>query len=446
MDAAKSQFLLSLVEYPEETAQAEYKSAIAFDSKSDFSAKLVKHILGQCNAGGGYIVVGFRENAQGKLAPDQALDEKISRSYETTRLCQTVDSNVSDGQRIQLHVHKVVFQEKTYPIISVEGFKESPLFCRKDVTGQDGKPILREGAVYIRDAAAKTVTVAGAEQFTVLLKVAVDRRQAEILQQVRALVDGSLAPTPSGIKDSKEGDESARAWFNSENAAAVSEMEKATPGASAYIQVTHYLLENRRTWSQGELVDASRKAECHNSGWPMGVVLNNPEAAPKPLKDGIRTIIYSEFVGKLLDYWSLQRDGKYFFLRTLVEDTIDRGKNRMFFDTRIWDCAEALVHCAGLYRELHVPQDTEVNISITHKGLAGRILGVAAPNRIIHFPRKCTEDEITWEKRLPLGMIEPELEPLVGEATGELFGLFDFWHPDESVWKGVLKEFLKSRV
>jgi hypothetical protein len=107
-------------------------------------------------------------------------------------------------------VHKVEFQEKTYPIVSVEGFKESPLFCCKEVTGQDGKPILRESAIYIRDAAAKTVTVAGA-QFSVLLKLAVDRRQAEILQQVRALLDGSLAPVPSAAKDTKEDDERARA-------------------------------------------------------------------------------------------------------------------------------------------------------------------------------------------------------------------------------------------
>ena len=445
MDAAKSEFLLSLVEYPEETAQAEYKSAIAFDSRSDFGTKLVKHILGQCNAGGGYIVVGFREDAQGKLAPDQTLDENVSRSYETTRLCQSVDSYVSEGQRVQLQVHKVDFRGKTYPIISVQGWKENPLFCCKEVLGQDGKPILRQGAIYIRDAAAKTVAVAGAEQFGVLLGLAVERRKLEIVQQVRALLDGSLNPVVSARNTSRE-EAAAREWFESENRAAVSEMEKSLPQASAYIQVTHYPLTIQRTWSQSELAEASRKAECHNSGWPMGVVLNKPGSAPRPLKDGIRAIIHSEFVGKMLDYWSLQRDGRYFFLRTLLEDTVDRGENRIFFDTRIWDCAEALVHCAGLYRELHVPEDAEISVSITHKGLAGRILGVAAPNRMIHFPRKCTEDEITWQKRLPLGTIEPDLEPLVGEATGELFALFDFWRPDESVWKDVLRQFLNSRV
>jgi hypothetical protein len=93
-----------------------------------------------------------------------------------------------------------------------------------------------------------------------------------------------------------------------------------------------------------------------------------------------------------------------------------------------------------------VPPDVEINISITHKGLTGRLLGVADPSRMIHFPRKCEEDEITWQKYIPLGAIVPDLEPLVGEATGELFAPFDFWRPDESVWKSVLRKFLNSRV
>jgi hypothetical protein len=36
MDLEKQKFILTLLEYPEETAVAEYKSAIAFDPKSDF--------------------------------------------------------------------------------------------------------------------------------------------------------------------------------------------------------------------------------------------------------------------------------------------------------------------------------------------------------------------------------------------------------------------------
>jgi hypothetical protein len=102
VDSEKLKFVTSLVEYPEETALAEYKRAIAFESKSEFGAKLIKHVLGHANTGGGYIVIGFQEDVHGKLIPDDSLTEEISRSYETTRLSQSVDSALAPGQRIEL--------------------------------------------------------------------------------------------------------------------------------------------------------------------------------------------------------------------------------------------------------------------------------------------------------------------------------------------------------
>jgi len=157
MDAENLAFLTTLVQYPEETATAEYRSGIAFDLNDDFGAKLTKHILGQANAGGGHIIVGFREETSGKLIPDPGMDVFVSGSYETTRLSQSVDRYLASGQRVELQVHKIERNTTVYPVISIQGFDESPLFCGRDFKGRDGKPILREGAIYIRDVAAKTV-------------------------------------------------------------------------------------------------------------------------------------------------------------------------------------------------------------------------------------------------------------------------------------------------
>jgi hypothetical protein len=445
MDETKSKFLTSLVEYPEETAQAEYKGAVEFDAKSDFGAKLIKHILGHANAGGGYLIVGFSEDNQLRLTPDPALSESVARSYETTRLCQSVDSFLGGGQRIGLQVHKVEHKGKLYPLISVRGSEDAPLFCCKDFVGKGQKLILKEGAIYIRDGAARTVSAATPGQFRLLLDQAVKRRQAEIVQQVRSLLEGSLTPGGSEADAAREQERRAREWFEAETATAAAEKSKVMPGTAPYILVTHYPVRLGRTWSQRELAEAAQRAECHNTGWPMAWVPTKPELAPKPLKDGIRVVIHSTFLGEMFDYWSMRRDGSYFFLRTLAEECIDTGRSKVFFDTRIWDCAEALIHCVRLYTQLNAPQETEVSISITHAGLSGRLLG-ASPPRVMHWERKCEEYEITWKKSIPLNTIEPNLELLVGEVTGELFTLFEFWRVDQGVLRDVLGTFLRARV
>lgn len=222
MDAEKLTFLNTLVEYPEETATAEYKSGIAFNSQDDFGAKVVKHILGQANAGGGYIIIGFKEGKSGKLAPDPAMDEAVSRSYETTRLSQAVDKHLASGQRIKLQVHKIELQSIVFPVISVQGFDDSPLFCGRDFKGSDGKLILKEGAIYIRDVAAKTVIIAGPDQFRTLLRLAVERRQSEVLNHFRSLLAEMGLSLPTGVASPSDATAEARfqEWLEEERAAA----------------------------------------------------------------------------------------------------------------------------------------------------------------------------------------------------------------------------------
>jgi predicted HTH transcriptional regulator len=228
MNPEKFAFLTTLVEYPEETATAEYKSGIAFDPTDDFGAKLVKHILGMANAGGGYVIIGFKEQTSGKLLSDPAMNASVSGSYETTRLSQSVDRYLASGQRIELQVHKIEANSITYPVISVQSFGDSPLFCGRDFNARDTKPILKEGAIYIRDIAAKTVIVAGPDQFKGLLKVAVGRRQSEVLNQLRSLLVemGLSLPSGSSVPLDTAAEVKFEEWSQDQRAAALREMTR----------------------------------------------------------------------------------------------------------------------------------------------------------------------------------------------------------------------------
>jgi hypothetical protein len=76
-----------------------------------------------------------------------------------------------------------------YPVISIQGFKGSPYFCGKELPSPPAKPILREGAIYVRDVAAKTVLVAGPDHWNAILKIATGQRQTEFLEHLRSLLE-----------------------------------------------------------------------------------------------------------------------------------------------------------------------------------------------------------------------------------------------------------------
>jgi hypothetical protein len=217
----------------------------------------------------------------------------------------------------------------------------------------------------------------------------------------------------------------------------------------SFLEVGHCPLGIQRKWSQDELLLAAQKSVCRNTGWPVGVVLRHPQLSPKPVKDGIRAVVRTATFADRFDFWSLDRNGCFYFLRSLEEDSVGPAGpgTHLYFDTRIWRIAESLLHCANLYRELEVPNETEIRVAITHSGLRGRKLSASDPMRAATmFDRVSHENESKWEKTVPIGTIEPNLEPLVGEVCEELFMLFDYWKPQPEVWKGILQAFIGSKV
>lgn len=150
-----------LLEHPAESKDVDYKSAVKFESGTDFAAKLVKHILVFANSGVGYIVIGYKEQTDGSLAPDPAITDEIVASYEVTRLCQYVETYLVGQDRIGIKIYKEEFARIKYPIIKITGFQEYPFFCTEDYNSPEtGEAILKEGRVYIRTEGARTLVAA----------------------------------------------------------------------------------------------------------------------------------------------------------------------------------------------------------------------------------------------------------------------------------------------
>ena len=209
------------------------------------------------------------------------------------------------------------------------------------------------------------------------------------------------------------------------------------------MEIAFTLSDTKLNFSQDRLLDAVRAAQVHTFGWPIGVVLENrDEYRPRPVVDGIVAAIPIED-RRSYDYWTLRLNGDFYLLKSLFEDM--RTSDQIFFDTRIIRVTEALLFCSRLYSQLGIPDSTVVNIAITHRGLKDRTL-TSAGTRPLHWERRTTENEVASQVSPSLAGIMPTIVQLVKELTEPLFLVFDFFKPDDSVYTGIVNNYVAGKV
>ena len=437
------EYLKDKLDYPAETKDTDYKSAVKFDEQTDFAAKLVKHILGFANSGGGYIIIGFNEKPDKSLEPDPAITEEIIASYEVTRLCQHAEKYLVGQDRIKIEVYKIPSaQGVIYPIISVGRFPEYPFVCTKDYISKSTKEVILEsGQIYIRTEGARTLIVKAPSEWRQLIRECI-----KASQEIEA-----KGPTEGGVEESEK---QFAAWVKNENDTAINEMKSAgfTEGFYKFVIQVPYGLD---PIDNTTLLEIAEKSECHNTGWPIGVVIMNPEYRPSSLTDGIRAIIKGRrsIISDIneFDYWALNNRGHFFFVRSHEEASdpqrVQNGSKLLWFDVAIWRISEIFRYASNLCTELNLKQNDKIKLTLSYEGLEGRELSVSSPRRVPFLTiRKCSVDKYEKDLELEVADIMPKLKDHVYQIAVGLCGLFDFYKPDRAIVNSIVDEFLNSRT
>jgi len=438
------QYLKDKLDYPAETKDIEYKSAVKFDEQTDFAMKLVKHILGFANSGGGYLVIGFKEEPGKIPKPDPAITDDIVASYEVTRLCQHVEKYLSGQDRIKIEVPKIPSSKGViYPIISIGRFSEHPFVCTRDyISKSTGETILEAGQIYIRTEGARTLTVKAPSEWRQLIKECIKASQEIEAKRPTEETEGQWEKLFS-------------AWIKNENDNAMSEMKSAgfTEGFYKFVIRVPYGIDQIDNTT---LLEIATRSECHNTGWPIGVVMTRPEYKPVSLADGIRAIIKGirSIVSNIneFDYWALNNRGHFFFIRSQEEDATYRqelaiGNKFLSFDVAIWRISEIISYTSNLCAELNLKQSDKIRLTLSYEGLGGRALSVSSPRRVpLITARTCTVDKYEKNLELEVADIMPKLKDHVYQIAVGLFGLLDFYKPDRAIVDSIVDEFLNSRT
>ncbi len=187
-----------------------------------------------------------------------------------------------------------------------------------------------------------------------------------------------------------------------------------------------------------DLLKAMDESAIHTFGWPIGVVLHREGMAPNPNNEGITATVDT---GRHFDFWTLKKNGDFYFLKDLFED--QRRENCIFLDTRTIRTAEIFYRTGQLYKALGVSEKNEIECQIEYGGLKNRILTVASSNRHL-IERKCTGDVITKSFKGPIeSFIEiSTLKETVYEVIKSITEMCEYFIPEKTVIDQMVEDYI----
>ncbi len=259
-----------------------------------------------------------------------------------------------------------------------------------------------------------------------------------------AVSSGARLAGPSGLTTSGHSilnDE----WFKQQDDKASAGLNKLNVPGSMELR---FALHDPVNKSQIELLNAIRNSSIHTFGWPIGVLLENrDEFRPRPVADGVVAEVSlpeGKSSGKpSYDFWALRSNGDFYLRQSLFED--ERSEKRVFVDTRVVRVTESLMFCANLYENLGVAGDAPLSIRVTHRGLKGRTLTAASPNRIV-TPATTLEDISESNTQASIAALRQHLSDHVVQVVEPMFMLFDFKRFDRKVFNEIVSNFAAGKV
>jgi hypothetical protein len=453
LQEAEHQRRIGFLKFPSEAGEVDYKMGVKLESKTPFTFKLIRHIIAMANSGGGFLVIGYKEDGQTKIPTAEKISDEILNSYDVSILAEMVEGYISGTEKIELKVYKEINPDNgaTYPIIEIIGFKKRPFFCGKDASIPSTDPkkselILKQSSLYVRNVSARTGILATPDQWDALIDKCVESHQDELMKRFRSMLksvgfsasDDSQKKTDRNVSMTKAVEQEVSGYF--------SKKKEERSG----LEITHSLVDSENKWDKAKLVDAMEKSQQKNTGWPIGTMYRyNKEGMPIPLADGIRLKIESGFDGTY-DFWQLNDDGTFYFFRKFQEDLTEQGRSEriLWFDTRVWRVVEGIKHMVDLYKNLGVDPSQMVSIEIKHCGINERALSAGDHGRAFTmYPRKSgpTKD-VAWKKEATLDEFLVNSEEYAKEALVELFTMFEFWQPAPGVIDGVINDYNSSEI
>jgi hypothetical protein len=437
--------LQSLVAYPREGLDVELKGWLDL-ADGEQAASLLKAILALANHGGGYVLVGFREDG-GSWTPDEANRPTDLHQYDQDALNGLVARYAAPVFHCELHHVPHPQTGAGFPVIVVPPGRV-PIRAKGD---SPERRHIRKDSYYIRRPGPKSETPQTGQEWDELIRRCTLNDRERLLEEFRRLLQGrSLAlPVPeptweerldSWAQDSRE------RWRQLVEEAGAEDRYRT--GVITYTYILEGAFEQPTSQRLLEILEQIKGRE---TGWPMWLVFRGRDGmSPRPADGTIESI----FVDTVFqdpshsDYWRASPAGRMFLLRGYEEDgEPERWPPGATFDFTlpVWRFGEALLHAERLARELgHL--DATVHFRASWDGLQGRALRSLWTRRHMSGDRIARDDAVVSYVSAAADEITPRLPELLQQLLAPLYTTFDFFEMPLQVIEEELAHMREGRA
>lgn len=395
MRQARSE-LQELVDSPNETLHAEYKSWLELD-KPEARADLARHIAALSNHGGGFIVFGFTDephayagtNPFSKVLYTRDLVASIAKKY----LEPTVQCDV--------HILKSDIGNE-HPVIVVPPHGAVPICAKVGGPVVDGKQKgITQGTYYTRKTGPESAPILTEAEWVPIIRRCVMHDRSALL----STIDAALRRGPASVSVV----DNLRVWHDAAHAVFVLDASRGK-GPSAlglgHFQFS-YAIErsNAQRLPTGELIEILRQvnAEVRDlvaTSWSMFHIFTRSGIDPQFVEDSASGQGENDFVEcahlrdpeprfGAADMWRVSADGMATIIRDYLEDRegLNRSLNRnpgtwLSPNWQIRALAEIVRHARGMAERFEAA--TTVSFRCEWYGLAGRKLYDPEANWLDH--------------------------------------------------------------
>ncbi|HEY6817526.1 MAG TPA: hypothetical protein VI168_18470 [Croceibacterium sp.] len=446
----KSDRLTEILVEPREDLDIEIKNWLDLKSNEDDKANFAKGALALANHGGGLIILGLTETADGMVpAPDRpaTLD-----GYRADLLNGIIQKYADPAFHCEVHLRPGPGGE-VYPVVVVPGGHRIPVRSKRG--GPHGQ-IVKDNSIYIRRPGPQSEVPQNAGDWDTLLGRCLSHRRDEMFDQIRALITGAVPPaelpSPPDRLEGFIGASLAR-W---EVLAARLPENAAERCPHGFMWYAFELGGEIRNLTVPQFAEVLRSAEVNYSGWPPFWYPTRSGIAPYPFDGIVECWIggdteegYGNHGAGMADFWRVSPDGLAFFLRGYREDDL-AGRKNMPVDPGSWIeiewpvaiTAEILSYVQSLAARL-IDGPALVRLRAGYNGLFGRSLQ-SITGRYLR-PRGSRQERVNLESSFAAEALEHNLAEIVHPFLAPLYAIFDFFELPMAVVTEVIGKLRQRR-